>query len=278
MRKLLLTFLLCLISVKSFSQLNYNIDIKVYPYYTKKLVYSESIVIEYLNLESFVFMDSIMDRILKECNRKKTRHEEFGLSVELVSKLNTPDTIFYKLSKPLLWTLIDSFDVVYIYNINNRINVISNDIVELNIKGGKINELEINYLYLIGDTFVVKSYTKKKINNLEVDLKKLIIKKGVLYADTLDFTGLMGDLTGVNHRVMVNYLRLDGYFTLHKMNVRLFKTSIRNIYFNDYDEPYVSHHEDGYIQYQKITGFMKRRKFVSRVHLLFHRKHLVARK
>lgn len=267
MIKNLITMALCVGALSLAGQDNYSIRHNV-NYIRKDLLY---IYMYYESNETFTTMSVIHNRISHYCDSYSLNYIADSIPVEIRSTSKDMDTLILDSFNNLYFVDIEGYDVIYCSIFKDRIIVSNKGRLELFLHDTMQYPQTQIKLTLSGDTIDVQSKNDLYVHFLHFNLDKIKTNDMKIIADTMMFSDYTVDMTDVKYNVRADYLLFYSIFVLRKSEITAFKKAVRKIYFKNYNKPTeeLSDYDDMFVDFRDINGFLKRRMWISRFHLLF---------
>lgn len=233
---------------------------------TWKYIYYESV-------EKSTKMSVINNRITQYCDSHSLDFVFDSIPVEIKCTSNGLDTFVIDTVSQLYFMVITGYELVYCSILSSRTVIRSKGNLELYLHDTMPMPRKHTILSLSGDTFDIHTKNNLYIPCLVTINDKLITEDMRIYVDTMEFVSTNIEMNEVKNNMIVNYLLLDDLFYINKTDIQAFKRAIRKVYFKNYSIPTnsLTSYEEDFLAFHDIAGFMKRRRFISRIHLMFRK-------
>lgn len=227
----------------------------------------------YESVEKYTKMSVINNRITQYCDSHSIDFVFDSIPVEIKSTSNGLDTFVIDTVSQLYFMVITGYEVVYSSILSSWIVIESKRNLELYLHDTMPMPRKQTKLTLSGDTIDIHTKNNIHIPYLVINNDKLTTDDVRIYVDTLEIFSATIEMKEVENNIIMNYLLFEDYFFINKTDINAFKRAIRKLYFKNYSIPTKSltSHEDDFLAFHDIAGFMKRRKLISRFHLIFRK-------
>lgn len=225
----------------------------------------------YESTENITRMSVIHNRISHYCDSNSLNYLADSFPVEIMSTSNDVDTFIFDSFSNLYFLIIRGYERIYCSIFSNKTVLASKGRLELFLHDTMQFSKTQKRLRLSGDTIDIQSKNDLYVHFLFLNNDKLITNDMKIIVDTMIISNNTVDLKEVKFNIRVDYLKFDDYFILYKSDVKAFKNALRQIYFKNYSNLSDDIHDDDdiFVDFSEINGFLKRRMWISRFHLLF---------